>query len=221
MEVKKSSKKANRLVKLRDYLNSEESNHFLFLKIMALHMKTYRQNWEKFGNISNEEHKYLKLTESWLNKFIDTMESRLSEKQRETFKKKQYKYAIKVLDEYTLNRLEGKFKGDLQVVKMEGDDFFDIFVPEAMDGMCKNCNKDYKTCKWHDVLQKYFVIESDENLPNCRYAYTRDIRSDRYKMLFDEEVLSKFELFTKKFCDDIGFTEEQLKKLDDILNDHE
>jgi phage pi2 protein 07 len=177
--VKKTIKKTKLQpkAKLRDYLNSEEGNHFLFLKITALHLKAYREQWAKYGNITPEEHKELKMAETYLNKFITTLESRLSDKTKDVFNKKQYNHAVKIMDKYTMDRLKGTIEKELKIVHMPREEFED-WTTEMMAAVCKNCTKDYKKCYLHDTLLANFVPESGENCENCRFAYRRENKKD-------------------------------------------
>ncbi|HOA81147.1 MAG TPA: DUF5651 domain-containing protein [Defluviitaleaceae bacterium] len=155
--------------KVKDYMNSAEANSFLFLKVTSLEVEKFRANLVEHGNITKEEHMNLKMVETYLKKFIDNVESRLSQKQNNFFKKKMGRFEIKVLDEYTLKRLAKQVNEQLQTVTMPREDYED-WCNEIMMAKCKDCRLEHSKCDLHDHFLENFVPESGWNLPNCRYA---------------------------------------------------
>lgn len=174
---------------MRDYLNSQEKNQFMVMNSvlqMALgirnqgidgpKLKTMREEWTKRGNMSKEEHKSLKMAETYLSKFIMSVYNRLSPKEKEQINKKLLKYDFKLVDDYTLKHVNRDVNDKLANAVMPRQQFYDWCV-EIMDVKCNGCTKDWNTCELHTVFEDNFVPESGFNCKNCKFAY--DLKEEK------------------------------------------
>ncbi len=157
--------------KLKDYMNAEESNYFLYLLITSEHMQEYRERLARYGNITKDEHKFLKMSETYMKKYVKSVQARLSSKQKKFFKDKSKKRAIKIIDAWTEKRLYGQWGDEMRVVKLPRS-VYENWCSEIMSVKCKNCTQSHNECKLHDYFIETFVPEADGyDKPNCRYAY--------------------------------------------------
>jgi hypothetical protein len=168
---------------VRDYLNSVEKNQFMVMNsilqlaigirntgVAGPKLKTMREEWTKRENMTKEEHRSLKMVETYLEKFIMSVYNRLSPKEQEQIQKKLMKYDFKLVDDYTLKQVSRDIKDKLQYAVMPREQFYE-WTSEMMEVKCKGCTKDYKTCDLYDVFHDNFVPESGFDCSNCKYAY--------------------------------------------------
>jgi hypothetical protein len=170
---------------MRDYLNSVEKNQFMVMNsvlqmvigvrntgVDAPKFKTMREEWSKRDNMTKEEHKSLKMAETYLEKFIMSVYNRLSPKEQEQIQKKLLKYDFKLVDDFTLKQVNRDIKDKIQNAVMPRQQFYDWCV-DIMEVKCNGCTKDWNTCDLHHAFDSNFVPESGFDCTNCKYAYNR------------------------------------------------
>lgn len=170
---------------MRDYLNSNEKRQFFVINSvlqMALgirndgqsgpQIKTMREEWKSRGNMTSEEHKQLKLAETYLSKFIMSVFNRLSKKEQEQIKKKLLRYDFKLVDDYTLTKVNRDTKDRLLNAAVPRQQFND-WCSEIMSVKCNGCTKDWNTCDLHQVFEENFIPESGWCKENCKFAYEK------------------------------------------------
>lgn len=157
-------------MKMKDYLNKEETNNFLLIGTLLDTVTGIKDDWKKRNMLTKEEHKYLALCKTYAEKFYNSVLLRLNPKEAEKIYKRLFKFDIKVLDEYTKKRLYGEFEKEYAVVKIPREEFED-WTEQIMEVECKNCNKHWSECRLHEIFQENFIPESGFNCSNCRYAY--------------------------------------------------
>lgn len=180
-DIKKSISKGT-----KDYLNSEEMNDFMLIGLMldttanAINssfdslkdkkINKIRIAWDTRNNLTTEEHKALKTAETYLTKFYTSVLSRLGQDEIAKIRKKTSNYNIRVIDKFTLDKLNRDTNNKtVNAVVPRGE--FEDWCEEIMEVNCKNCSKDRKNCKLKKVFDDNFVPESDWGLDNCKYAY--------------------------------------------------
>ncbi|MCM3763467.1 DUF5651 domain-containing protein [Neobacillus niacini] len=169
---------------MRDYLNSIEKNQFLVMNSvlqMAIgirnqgmdgpKLQTMREEWTKRDNMTKGEHKSLKMAETYLSKFIMSVYNRLSKKEQEQINKKLMKYDFKLVDDFTLQKVNRDIKDKIQNAVMPRQQFYD-WCSEIMAVKCNGCTKDWNTCPLYEVFEDNFVPESGFDCTNCKFAYT-------------------------------------------------
>ena len=169
---------------MRDYLNSVEKNQFMVMNSvlqMAIGIRnqgtdgpmlqTMREEWSKRDNMTKEEHKSLKMAETYMEKFIMSVYNRQSPKEKEQIQKKLLKYDFKLVDDYTLKQVQRDIKDKMQNAVVPRQQFYD-WTCEIMQVKCKGCTKDWNTCDLYQVFENNFVPESGFDCSNCKFAYT-------------------------------------------------
>jgi hypothetical protein len=170
---------------MKDYLNKFENNEFMVMNsvlqsilgvpntgVNGPKLKSMREEWAKRGNLTKEEHKSLKMAETYMGKFIMSVYNRLSKKEQEQIQKKLLKYSFKLVDDYTLKQVNRDIKDKMQHAVMHRQQFYDWCV-DIMEVKCNGCTKDWNTCNLHQVFDNNFVPESGFDCKNCKYAYSQ------------------------------------------------
>lgn len=134
-------------------------------------LKTMREEWTKRDNMTKEEHKSLKMAETYMEKFIMSVYNRQSPKEQEQIQKKLLKYDFKLVDDFTLKQVHRDIKNKMINAAVPRQQFYDWCV-EVMEVKCKGCTKDWNTCDLHQVFENNFVPESGFDCANCKFAYT-------------------------------------------------
>ncbi|MEH7503269.1 DUF5651 domain-containing protein [Neobacillus drentensis] len=171
---------------MRDYLNSIEKNQFMVMNsvlqmVVGLRnmgvdgpkLKTMREEWTKRDNLTKDEHKNLKMAETYMGKFIMSVYNRLSPKEQEQIQKKLLKYDFKLVDDFTLQKVNRDIKDKMVNAVVPRQQFYD-WCTEIMNVKCNGCTKDWNTCDLHQVFDNNFVPESGFDCANCKYAYRLD-----------------------------------------------
>jgi hypothetical protein len=168
---------------MRDYLNSVEKNQFMVMNsvlqmVIGIRnmgsdgpkLQTMREEWSKRENMTKEEHKNLKMAETYMSKFVMSVYNRLSPKEQEQIQKKLLKYDFKLVDDFTLKQVNRDIKDKMNHAVMPRQQFYD-WTCEIMQVKCNGCTKDWNTCELHQVLDNNFIPESGFDCRNCKYAY--------------------------------------------------
>src|SRR5437763_1570303 len=103
---------------MRDYLNANEKNQFMVLQsivqlidglrnagVDGAKLSNMLEQWTKSNNMTKEEHKNLKTSETYLRKFLSSVYDRLSSREQDVIKKKIMKFDFKLVDDYTLKQV--------------------------------------------------------------------------------------------------------------------
>lgn len=157
--------------KLKNYLNNEESNNIFWLYVTKMYMPKYRHNMVSSGNITAEEHKHLKMAETYLGKFTDSILSRVNQKTIKNFSSKFADHEIRVMDAKTLHKMRGQWADEIQAVHLKREEFED-FCEQIMEVKCNGCEINPEDCNLYDLLEENFVPVYDACI-NCKYAYKR------------------------------------------------
>jgi hypothetical protein len=168
---------------MRDYLNAIEKNQFMVLQSIVQLMDGLRnsgvdgpkiesmlEEWKKRDNITKDEHKNLKTSETYLRKFLASVYERLSPKEQDLIKKKVMKFDFKLVDDFTLKQVNREIKDRMVNAVIPRQQFYDWCV-DIMEVKCNGCTKDWNTCDLHQVFEHNFVPESGFDCSNCKFAY--------------------------------------------------
>jgi hypothetical protein len=134
-------------------------------------LKTMREDWAKRGNLTKEEHRSLKMVETYMEKFVMSVFNRLSTKEQEQFKKKLFKYSFQLVDDYSFQKMSRDAQDKIQNAVMPRQQFYD-WCEKIMKVECNGCAKDWNTCDLHQVFDNNFVPETGYDCANCKYAYS-------------------------------------------------
>ncbi len=168
---------------MRDYLNANEKNQFMVLQSITQMMDGLRnsgvdgpkinsmlEEWSKRSNITKDEHRSLKTSETYLRKFLASVYERLSPKEQDLLKKKLMKFDFKLIDDYTLKQIDRNIADKIHNCTMPREQFYS-WCAEIMTAKCNGCTKDWNTCELHNVFNDNLVPESGFDCKNCKYAY--------------------------------------------------
>lgn len=178
--------KAKTKGKLKNYLNSEELNDFITIGFLlnatneildskvderVITLKKIRIAWDTRGNLTKNEHKFLKMAGTYLNKAYVSIFNRLSKDEAKKIDRKLNTSYIRILDKFTIDKLNRE-TGDKYKNAVIPRELFENWCEEVMEVKCKGCTQDRQACKLREVFEDNFVPEADWGLDNCRYAYT-------------------------------------------------
>lgn len=168
---------------MRDYLNSIEKNQFMVLQSVLQLIEGKRNDgkdgpkinnmlkqWTDHSNMTKEEHKNLKTSETYLKKFLLSVYDRLSPKEQSILNKKITKFDFKLVDDYTLKQVHRDISDRFVNAVVPREQFYD-WCAEIMSVKCNGCTKDWNTCDLHHVFENNFVPESGFDCQNCKFAY--------------------------------------------------
>lgn len=171
---------------MKDYLNATERNQYFVLKAISQLMEgkrhgdgqsvklgTMMEEWMKRDNMTKEEHKQLKTSMTYLNKFLDNVYSRMSQKEKDVMKKKLDKFDFKLVDDYTLKQVFRDIEDRFVNAAVPRQQFYK-WTEEIMCVKCNGCTKNHNECELHQVFEDNFIPESGHNLLNCKFAYTNN-----------------------------------------------
>ena len=170
---------------MRDYLNSLETNQFMvILSVLQLlegqrntgidgpKISNMLEEWTKKDNMTKDEHRSLKTANTYLQKFTKSVYERLSPKEQQVLNKKLRKFDFKLVDDYTLKKVNRDIQDKMVNAVVPRQQFYD-WCEEIMNVKCNGCTKDWNTCDLHQVLDNNFVPESGYDCRNCKYAYRK------------------------------------------------
>jgi len=170
---------------MRDYLNSNEKNQFMVLSSILQNIEGIRNEgtdgpkivhmleaWKARDNMTKDEHRSLKMAETYLRKFVNSVFDRQSSKEQETIVKKLRKYDFRLVDDYTMQQIHRDMKDKLKHAVVPREQFYN-WCRDIMDSKCNGCEKDWNTCDLHQVFEENFIPESGWCLKNCKFAYKK------------------------------------------------
>jgi hypothetical protein len=168
---------------MRDYLNALEKNQYMvLLSIIQLmegkrntgvngpKIKNLLEEWTNKNNMTKEEHKNLKMSETYLKKFTTSVYNRLSPNEQKLIDKKLMKYDFKLVDDFTLKQVHRDINDRMKNAVVPRQQFYD-WCKEIMSVKCNGCTRDWNTCELYQVFDNNFIPESGFDCTNCKYAY--------------------------------------------------
>lgn len=155
----------------RDYLNSVEFNDFMTIGALLDTLTKTRKGWAERGQLTAEQHKSVKMAETYLKKFYESKLKDLNPKELLRIDKRLKQFDLKIVDKYTKDIIFGGYEDAYKIVNMEREMFFD-WTCEIIDLHCKGCNKCWNECKLYDMLDANFMpAPTGFDRPSCRYSY--------------------------------------------------
>jgi hypothetical protein len=171
---------------MRDYLNANEKNQFMVMQSIVQMIDGLRntgvdgpkisnmlEEWSKRNNMTKEEHKNLKTSETYLRKFIASVYERLSKKEQDLIKKKIIKFDFKLVDDFTLKQVHRDIADRFVNAAVPREQFY-TWCEKIMKVECNGCTKNWNECDLHTVFDDNFVPESGFDCTNCKFAYHID-----------------------------------------------
>lgn len=174
----------NKTVK-RGYLRADEINNFMMIYVVhqlidGVRSQTHKQvppmweTWEKSGIITKEQKKHLKMACTYMKKFTyGVFNDNLDLKTKDSIMKKNVKWDIKLMDDYTLQKVY-KMMQSMKEVRLTTDEFYDLI--EAKHALnCKGCTKDRCECDLQTFFEDHFIpiptMPNEEAKRNCEYSF--------------------------------------------------
>ena len=163
----------------REYLNREEENFYMvsqaFIQMIegkrTLENRTAEERWNEWGKrgmLTPGMQRNIKLTYTYLRKFIYDIEANLDKTTVSKLRKKLNKFDFKIVDDYTLKKLFRQISDSYKYAVMKRDVFMQI-LEDIAEVRCVGCNKDYKTCPLYKAFDDISIAFAGEK-PNCPYA---------------------------------------------------
>lgn len=161
--------------RLKDYLNSEETNDMAIMGKLIDMLDRFIKTWGERGNLSPEEHKAFKMALTWGNKGWDSVMSRMNDKTIIGYARRQDSYSVFVYDRAATEKAHDKVINTAKELYKKERHFYDL-CGLVMDKHCLNCNKKQCDCD----IAEFFVennvqepfMEPDYDWKHCKYAYT-------------------------------------------------
>ena len=178
---------------MRDYLNSSETNQFMVILALTQLLEGTRrmehnapkiismlEEWTSKNNITKDEHRSLKMADTYLKKFVQSVYDRLSPREQKTIDKKLNKFDFRLVDDFTLKKIFRE-TSDRMVNAVVPRGQFNDWTEQIIQIHCNGCTKDCNACPLYEVFEDNFIPESSWNLPNCKFAYT--LKEDNHGQL--------------------------------------
>lgn len=164
-------------------MNATEKTQFMVLQSIVQMMDGLRnsgvdgpkissmlEDWKTRGNLTKDEHRSLKTSETYLRKFLSSVYERLSKKDQEIIKKKIVNFDFLLIDDYTLKQIKRDTNDRMVNAVLPRQQFYD-WCEKIMKVECNGCTKNRNECELYTVFEENFVPESGFNCENCKFAY--------------------------------------------------
>ncbi len=166
---------------MKDYLNAEERNQLMvFMSILQMFSgnrgitsapgKNIVEDWTSRNNMAKDEQRSIKMAQTYLKKFCESVQDRMHPREQEQITKKLEKFDFRLIDDFTLQKVYRDMKDRLVNAVVPREQFC-TWCNEIMYQNCDGCTKHFSECELHEVFEDNFVPESSWGLENCRYAY--------------------------------------------------
>ena len=156
---------------MKDYFTSREQMEIMLMITLQSTLKEVLEDWDKRKCLTKDERRNLKMSSTYMTKFINSLFSRMNKEEIETLNKKMSKNTVRLYDKYELDRLNKKINDAYAVTKLTEDEFCTI-AEQIMDINCKNCNKNRHECMLYKVFDENNAPEmTGETFDNCKYHY--------------------------------------------------
>lgn len=161
----------------RKYLNKREENYYLMLACLMLFIhgeyegstdKGLLEVFEESKMLTPSSKRNYKTGITYIKKFLNEVFESLDQPTKEKIIKKTEKFNLKFVDKYGIEKFERDIEDKNKYAAIERETFEDL-IEDIAEVRCKNCNRDYKTCKLYNVLDESLRLEEGEK-DNCKYS---------------------------------------------------
>ena len=172
-----------------NYLNHKQINDMMLLFCVGDKVEEIVNTWVQYENMTKEEAKYIRTSRTYYNKFFDSIQARLSDKEAAKLVKRYSNFHLSIQDKWLLKKFQDDINEAAKIVRMERD-IFDKFAIQLFNQNCKDCSKTSEECELHDLLYEN-LFPTEENLKNCCYAFeSNETKLERLKRA-EEKKLAK------------------------------
>ena len=161
----------------RQYLNSKEENFYMMAKVMSMLLngdtdttegkETIVQVFEKAGMLNSSTKKNLKLSMTYLNKFLTETYLLLDDREQKKITRKSLGFNLKFINNYEAEKLNREITDKKKYVSIKRELFEE--VADILGQECVNCTMDYRKCNLYDVFEDTLTVGNGE-CKNCKYA---------------------------------------------------
>lgn len=155
---------------LKTYLSQGEREKLVFLWFMSGYIEDMLEKWTEIGNMTKEEHKYLKMSNTYTTKFVTAVLDRINEKEGKRIYNKligsriEIKPIIPHVEGNTSDKPTWTFKIDREAM--------DTIAEGVIAAWCKNCKEeDYEECPIRYIFEQTEVEKYDKFAKGCQYKY--------------------------------------------------
>ena len=163
-----------------NYLNHKQINDMMLLFCVGDKVEEIVNTWVQYENMTKEEAKYIRTSRTYYNKFFDSIQARLSDKEAAKLVKRYSNFYLSIQDKWLLKKFQDDMNEKAKTVRMERE-LFDKFAIQLFNQNCKDCTKTSEECELHDLLYEN-LFTTEEKLKNCCYAFeSHEAKLERLK----------------------------------------
>ena len=155
-------------MKMFEYLNQKQVSDLMLLFCVADNLDKMLNEWVEHKNMTKTEAKYLRTSRTYMSKFMNELQARISNKEKDKLIKRYSNFHMQIMDKWLLDKFERDIEDKAQMVLMDRD-IFSSLAYEVISIKCRDFDKSHEDCKWHDVLYEC-LFPAAEQKPNCPYA---------------------------------------------------
>ena len=159
-------------MKMFQYLNQRQVSDLMLLFCIADDLDKIIDEWVVHKNMTPTEAKYIKTARTYMNKFMNELQARIPNKEKDKLIKRYSNFHIQIMDKWLLEKFQRDMEEKAQMVMMDRQVFSGLAY-EVTNTKCRDCDKSHSNCDWHDVLYEC-LFPAAEQKPNCPYAYISD-----------------------------------------------
>lgn len=167
-------------MKMFNYLNQKQISDMMLLFCVDDTLGKIIDSWVLHENLTKEEAKYIRTSRTYFNKFIDSVQERLPDKEKNKLIKRYSNFHLAIQDKWLLKKFHDDMNEAAKTVRMERS-IFEKFAIQLFNKNCKDCTKTSEACELHDILYEN-LFPAEENLKNCCYAFeSQETKLERLK----------------------------------------
>lgn len=171
-------------MKMFNYLNQQQISDMMLLFCLGDKLEKIIDTWVQYENMTKEEAKYIRTSRTYYNKFFDSVQERLPNKEKDKLIKRYSNFHMTIQDKWLLKKFQDDMNEAAQTVRMERP-IFEKFAIQLFNKNCKDCTKTSEECELHDILYEN-LFPADEQLKNCCYAF-ESIEAKAQRLKLEEE----------------------------------
>lgn len=189
-------------MKMFNYLNQKQINDMMLLFCLGDKIDDIVDRWVQYENMTKEEAKYIRTSRTYYNKFFNSVQARLSDKEAAKLIKRYSNFHMSIQDKWLLKKFHDDMMEKGKIVRMERP-IFEKFAIQLFNQNCKDCNKKSEECELHDILYEN-LFPAEEKMRNCCYAFESQetklerLKRQEAKRLAQEEKKNKVTKRSKK-----------------------
>lgn len=167
-------------MKMFNYLNHKQINDMMLLFCVGDKVEEIVNTWIQYENMTKEEAKYIRTSRTFYNKFFDSIQARLSDKEASKLIKRYSNFHLSIQDKWLLKKFHDDMNEAAKTVRIERE-HFEKFATQLFNINCKDCTKTSDNCEIHDLLYEN-LYPTEEKLKNCCYAFeSHEAKLERLK----------------------------------------